>query len=238
MKTLRYLLLLLLISSESFTQTKLIIYSENDQIFTVNLYNNNIIKEGSTFFEFNNINLQSVGLEIRINNNQKLKKTIKLKNDMQNVYIVSKTNDNYEIKLKGNYPLDEPGDNDILVDDEITPKVETKNTSVANTRTEETEEIDYAKNILINMNKILDNMDTKPNDKSKTLFIVEELNKGNFNCRQMKYLFSKINDDYSKLFTFKSTIRKCIDKENLMILKDCFNSDKYKNDFSELVSSL
>lgn len=248
---------MLLIGMQLTAQTRLIIFSENNQNFIANINDRSLIDENKTFFEFNNIMTQDIVLKVKLDNNQGIKKSIRLEKGIPNIYAITNNDGYYEIVHRGNYEqidvnnkMPIKSDTDKINSYKLTEIKEINNqqNDVSSNELEksnykpqievEEEEIDYAKNELININALLDELINRPNDKSKTLFIVNELNKGKFNCRQLKYIFTKIEDDYSKLYTFKSTIHRCIDKENSLILMQSFESEKYQDNFKELVSYL
>ena len=235
MKTLTSTILILLFSLELSAQTKLTIFSEDNRTFLANLNDENIDKEGSNFFEFSNINKKTVTLKIVLNNKQKLKKTIRLQVGKQNIYSISSEDNFYEIRYRGYYDMNEK-----LPDFEFNKgwlyKPETVIVYRFKTDEEKELEIENNPNKLINLNIILKAIANKTTDKEKTTVIIKELNKGKYNSRQLKFLFTKIGTDYSKLYTFKSTVNSCVDKENLMTLKYSFKSKKYQNKFKELVA--
>jgi hypothetical protein len=235
MKILTSTILILLLSLEISAQTKLTIFSEDNSIFLANLNDKNIANEGSNFFEFGNINKKTVVLKIVLSNKQKLKKTIRLQKDKQNIYSISNEDDFYEIRYRGYYGLDEKLPN-FEFNKGWLYKPETVIVYKVKSDEEREMEIESKPNKLVNLNIILAKIDGQPNDKGKTKIIIEELKKGKYNSRQLKFLFSKIETDYSKLYIFKSTIDNCIDKENLMPLKSSFKSKKYKNEFKNLVA--
>lgn len=224
-------------------QTKLIVYSEDNSIFSARLNQDNLANEVSHFFEFININIESVVLKIVLENNQKLKKTINLEEGKQNIYSISNDGEFYEIQYRGNYNLNED-----LPDFEFTkdlvnnPGLIVDFSLIQKEKEEEVEEveneIDRTPSKLVNINLIIESIEDITDDKKKTKIIIEELNKGKYNCRQLKFLFTKIKTDYSRLYTFKSTVNSCLDKENLSTLKNSFKSKKYQQDFMKLVSTL
>ena len=237
MTLLRNLLIILLISVGLRAQTKLIVFSEDNQIFVATLNNDVLDKDAKPLFEFNNVGDQSQILKVELNN-QRLKKTIKLKENMQNVYTISNNDGYYEILFRGSYYLEDAKEESEF-DNKINSSKEILQTNNQDSvQLLKVEEVDYAQNELININYIIDELSQRVDEKSKSLYIVDELNKGKFNCRQLKYLFSKIGTDYSKLYTFKSTIHRCVDKENLIILMPSFESQKYQDNFKELISYL
>jgi len=256
MKKIIFLSLISFFSFELHAQKELIVFSENNELFLANLNSDNIAKKVSNFFEFTNLNFNTAVLEITLNNNQKLKKTIFLKENTS-IYSITNLSGTYKIEYRGNYNLDEelpqfeftknivdtPG---VTIDYSLISvgkqKVE-KVGAVAEVVEpeeiiEEEEEIDRAPNKLVNINIILDSIEGVTDDKKRTTIIVKELNKGKYNCRQLKFLFTKIKTDYSKLYTFKSTVNSCLDKNNLLTLKSSFKSKKYQTQFVKLVSRL
>ena len=237
MTLLRNLLIILLISVGLNAQTKLIVFSEDNQAFVATLNNDVAGKDAKSLFEFNNVGNQNHILKVELNN-QRLKKTIKLQENMQNVYTISNNDGYYEILFRGSYYLEDTKEENIFDKKTSSSKEVKKAGSQDSVQLITVEEVDYAQNELININYIIDELSQKENEKSKSLYIVDELNKGKFNCRQLKYLFSKIDTDYSKLYTFKSTIHRCVDKENLIILMQSFETQKYQDNFKELISYL
>ena len=237
MTLLRNLLIILLISVGLHAQTKLIVFSEDNQSFVATLNNDVAQKDAKPLFEFSNVGNQNHILKVELNN-QRLKKTIKLKENMQNVYTISNNDGYYEILFRGSYYLEDTKEENIFDKKTSSSKEVKKAGSQDSVQLITVEEVDYAQNELININYIIDELSQKENEKSKSLYIVDELNKGKFNCRQLKYLFSKIDTDYSKLYTFKSTIHRCVDKENLIILMQSFETQKYQDNFKELISYL
>ena len=355
MNKLIFLSLIFFFSSELRSQTELIVFSEDNELFLANLNGDNLAKEVSNFFEFTNVNFKTTVLEVTLDSGQKLKKTISLK-EYANIYSITNVDDNYKIEYRGNYNLDEelpqfeytkdllnnPGvtidyslvsveKQKVVVEEDATEETvnaekvseeeteDTKGVKVAGIvavvaggeatikevdekvgegsindveepvkskvstevvaieavkeeeepvkpkvataeevavkeeeepvkpkepivevvkEEEEEEEIDRATNKLVNINIILDAIEGLPDDKSRTKIMVKELNKGKYNCRQLKFLFTKITSDYSKLYTFKSTVNSCLDKNNLMTLKSSFKTKKYKTEYVKLVSKL
>ena len=338
MKKLIFLSLISFFSFELHAQKELIVFSEDNELFLANLNSDNLAKKVSNFFEFTNVNFETTVLEITLDNNQKLKKTISLKENTT-IYSITNVDDNYKIEYRGNYNLDEelpqfeftknifdnPGvtidyslisvEKQKLAEEEaaeetedsegvkvvrvvavveggevavkevdekvgvgaindveepvkskeatevakeeegpVKPKVVVTELAVAGVIKEEEEpvkpkvvatevakeeeEIDRATNKLVNINIILDAIEGLSDDKSRTKIMVKELNKGKYNCRQLKFLFTKITSDYSKLYTFKSTVNSCLDKNNLMTLKSSFKTKKYKTEYVKLVSKL
>ena len=235
MKSLTSIILLLLLSLELSAQTKLTIFSEDNSIFLANIGNDNIAKEGSNFFEFGNISNKTVTLKIVLKNKQKLKKTIRLQENKQNIYSISSEDDFYEIRYRGYYDLDEKLP-DFKFNKDWLYKPETVIVYRFKTDEEKELEIENNPNKLVNLNTVLNAIDKKSTDKEKSIIIVDELSKSKYNSRQLKFLFTKIESDYSKLYVFKSTVNSCIDKENLMPLKSSFESKKYQNEFKKLVS--
>jgi len=240
MKNLFSIAFLLIMSLELNAQTKLIIFSEDSNIFLANFDGCNQVKKGSNFFEFTNLDMNVVVLKILMDNNNRLKKTIALNKDRQNIYSISNDGGFYEILFRGDYdinqelPVFEFNKNSINNPGEVID-CNKKHTSTSN---ELENEIYYPPSKLVNINQILDSIKGVSDEKEKTTIIVKELNKGKYNCRQLSFLFTKIKTDYSKLYTFKSTANNCIDKENLKSLKNNFKSKKYKSDFLKLVSYL
>ena len=235
MKSFINISIILLFSLKLSAQTKFTIFSEDNNIFIANLDDKVIAKEGSNFFEFTNVNIKTVVLKIILDNNQKLKKTITLKEGKQNIYSISNDGGFYEVQYRGYYDLNEE-----LPDFEFTKNLVNNQGVVIdyNSISKEEQEIDLTPSKLVNINLILDSIEGITDDKKRTTIIVEELNKGKYNCRQLKFLFTKIKTDYSKLYTFKSTVNSCLDKENLLTLKSSFKSKKYQEEFKKLVSSL
>lgn len=236
MKNTIYIFLILLFSLELNAQTKLIVFSEDNSSFMANINDDNRANEGSNFFEFINVDIVNGILKVVLENNQKLKKTITLKKGKQNVYSISNDGGFYEIQYRGYYDLNED-----LPDFEFTKNlVNSPGVTIDYSQVEEEEEleIDNTKSKLVNVNLILNSLEGVTDNKLRTSIIVEELNKGKYNCRQLKFLFTKIDTDYSKLFIFKSTVKSCLDKENLHTLKSSFKSKKYQNEFISLVSKL
>ena len=237
MKSFINISIILLFSLKLSAQTKLTIFSEDNNIFIANLDDKVIANEGSNFFEFTDINIDTVILKIVLDNNQKLKKTIELKNGKHNVYSIANENGFYKIRYRGYY-----GINTEL------PDFENRNDWVYTSETvleypfitevDGESEVESYQNKLVNVNTILGLIEGISDDKERTSIIVDELNKGKYNCRQLKFLFTKINTDYSKLYTFKSTVNSCLDKENLMTIKSSFKSKKYQAEFNKLVSTL
>ena len=235
MKDLSRIILILLFSFELSAQTKLTVFSEDNSIFLANISDVNIAKEGSNFFEFDNINSKTVALKIVLKNKQKLKKTIRLQENKQNIYSISSEDDFYEIRYRGYYDLDEKLP-DFNFNKDWLYKPETVIVYRFKTDEEKELEIENNPNKLINLNTVLNAIDKKSTDKEKSIIIVDKLSKSKYNSRQLKFLFTKIGSDYSKLYVFKSTVNSCIDKENLMPLKSSFKSKKYQNEFKKLVS--
>jgi len=228
------IILMLLLSLELSAQTKLTIFTEDNSSFFASLNKNDITKEGSNFFEFSNINTKTVTLKIVLSNKQKLKKTIRLQKNKQNIYSISNEDDFYEIRYRGYYDLDEK-----LPDFKFNKGriFRPETIIVYKFKTDEEKEIESESkpNKLVNLNIVIGEIAKKKNDKEKVAIIVEALSKSKYNSRQLKYLFTKVNSDYSKQFIFKSTRNNCIDKENLMALKSSFKSKKYQDEFSKLV---
>ena len=284
MKKLIFLYLISIFSFELHAQKELIVFSENSELFLANLNSDNLAKKVSNFFEFTNVNFETAVLEITLDNNQKLKKSILLKENTT-IYSISNLSGSYKIEYRGNYNLDEelpqfeftkniinnPGvtidyslvpvgiveledeqEGEEPVDTEATAEevveeskvnnieepVELEVAVVKEVEKVEEEEIDRAPNKLVNINIILDSIEGITDDKKRTTIIVKELNKGKYNCRQLKFLFTKIKTDYSKLYTFKSTVNSCLDKGNLLTLKPSFKTKKYRTEFVKLVSRL
>lgn len=235
MKIIINIFLIFFLSLELTAQTKLIVFSEDNGVFLANLNDDNRANEGNNFFEFTNVNIKSVILKIVLDNNQKLKKTITLKEGKQNIYSISSDGGFYEIQYRGNYDLSED-----LPDFAFTKDL-VNNPGIAidySSTEEEEQEIDNTPSKLVNINLILDSIEGITDDKKRTTIIIDELNKGKYNCRQLKFLFTKISTDYSKLYTFKSTVNSCLDKQNLPTLQLSFKSKKYQREFKKLVSSL
>lgn len=237
MKSFINISIILLFSLKLSAQTKLTIFSEDNNIFIANLDDKVIANEGSNFFEFTDINIDTVILKIVLDNNQKLKKTLKLKNGKHNVYSIAIENGFYKIRYRGYYGISTE-----------LPDFENRNDWVYTSETvleypfitevDGESEVESYQNKLVNVNTILGLIEGISDDKERTSIIVVELNKGKYNCRQLKFLFTKINTDYSKLYTFKSTVNSCLDKENLMTIESSFKSKKYQAEFNKLVSTL
>jgi len=234
MKGFKFLILIFFLSIKLNAQTKLIIYSEDHTIFLAYLNNVYKAKEGNDFFEFININIQNVILEVKLDNNQHLKKAISLKKDFQNIYSILNENGVYKIFYRGYYALDED-----LPDFEFNKDLINNPGEIVDCSTDdEVLEVDNARNELVNINTILSSIENKTDKKEITQIIISELSKGKYNCRQLKFIFSKLHSDYSKLYIFKSTVNSCLDKENLHSLKNSFETKKSRLEFNKLISSL
>ncbi|MEN8137729.1 MAG: DUF4476 domain-containing protein [Bacteroidota bacterium] len=218
MTELRFIILLLFLGINLSAQTKLIVYSENNEQFIAEIDNIKLVKEVSNFFELETINKKSVVLNIKMENTIELKKTISLKKSRQNVYAISNENGIFKIRYRGNYHLKEKLPNFIS-------NTEKKSLTKANSHN------------LMQLNKLIEAIDNTSDEKVKELLIIKELQNGIFNCRQLKFLFTKLNYDSSKLKVFRETKHNCMDIINYSILLNQFKDPKTKEAFSEIVFS-
>lgn len=237
MKPIIYISIVLFFSLKLSAQTKLTIFSEDNSMFIMNLDDKVIANEGSNFFEVTDININTLFLKVVLDNNQKLNKTLKLKAGKHNVYSIANENGFYKIRYRGYYGIsNELPDFENIKDWEYTSETVLEYPSL--TEEVDNQEIESYQDKLVNVNTILDLIEGVSDDKKRTSIMVKELNKGKYNCRQLKFLFTKISTDYSKLYTFKSTVNNCLDIENLKTLKSSFKSKKYQAEFVKLISAL
>lgn len=186
------------IGIDGISQSKLIVFSENSSTFNASVDDHEIAKEGNNFFEFDNLKNQSVLLNIICNNKQKLKKEISIEKNRQKVYALVLENEKYKLRYRGEYLLSE--------------KPSMIPSSVNYTRKTRTNPG------LLSINDLLDRLKTANSDEIKTSLIIEELKKGNYNCRQLNHLFGFLKNDQNKLKIFSRVHRNCIDIQNYKTL--------------------
>jgi len=219
MKKLKSFTFFLLFSFALQAQSKLIVYSENNEKFTANIFNENNVKKGSNFFEFNDINAKSVVLKIKLKNSLELNKKIYFNNSKQEVYAVSNENGNYKIRYRGSYHFKEK-----------MPSFFKKSKTTHKTRVKSKS--------LIPLNNLLHALKKTKNEKEKIQLIIKELNLGMFNCRQLNYLFTKLKYDSSKLKVFKGVNHNCIDINNYSVLLDSLKNKNTQKAFTSIVYSV
>lgn len=231
------MLLILFFSMELTAQTKLIVFSENNDTFIANINSDNRDNEGNNFFEFSNVNDDIITLKIELKNNLKLKKSINLIYAKQNIYSISNENGFYEIRYRGNYHLNEKLP-DFGYDKDWKNKKEPNIAYLSkpnkNNLIEEEEEVDINPSKLININNLLESLKNKTKEEDKTKLIIAELQKGMFNCRQLKFTLTKVELDSSKLEILQNTSDNCIDKENFASLTSSFESELSKVEFMNM----
>lgn len=236
MRNIKIFILIFLLSSELTAQTKLTIFSEDNNTFIANLNSANLAKEGSNYFVFSNVNIETVVLDIILDNNQKLNKTIHLENNRHNIYSIANENDVFKIRFRGSYKIDEDiPEFEFTKDWNYKPELEIAFSSNSGDGSINSDKEPIK---LIDVNTIFQNIESLNNDRLITESIVKSLSSKNYNCRQLKSIFSKVKTDYSKLYIFKSTINNCVDTENLVRLKKSYNTQQYRDRYIKLISSL
>lgn len=212
-KTIFILFFLTIASLKVFSQTRLFLFTENGEYFTVSLNKEISNEKVSNFFVLDNIRNTEQNLHILINNSE-LNKSISLKPEDQSVYAIVKEKGEYKIRYRGIFDEDSHLYNFINNRDKAYLR---NNTPLR----------------LIPLNNLLNSIDQISAPSIKREMIINRLSNGNYNCRQLQELFTKVENDKDKLLIFEQTNHNCLDPQNFEILTDSFSQEEYSELFKE-----
>ncbi|MCK5823827.1 MAG: DUF4476 domain-containing protein [Ichthyobacteriaceae bacterium] len=245
-------------------QSNLVVFSEQNETFLLGVDNVNCNTVNKNNIEVADINKKKITVNVELKNGTEINKKIELPNNSKYVLAIVKDGYSYSLKYRGTYGKSEKTpvfvkNNRILSvvafknnvkrsnhkkkkqDNKTVYPIKTKQkpivyTNSKNNTSNNNNSISNSK--LISLNNLIPKLKTKRSEAVKCGIIITELQKGNFNCRQLNYVYTFLDSDKLKLDIIKKVKNNISDKNNVNFLLTSFASDESKYVFWNIVKDL